>query len=335
MNVTNIRKSLIYFGLLGSFISPLSSLAYLSIFFKKLKINRKDFFYLIILTFFLILKVLISDSELIDVLNVVRFYFGFVIFYLVFKTLQISLQKFFIFFLIVTLIEVVLINFFIDPKLMPNFPSEEAYSHFSTGFQRPYSFSGNASVASTLIVVLGLLYAVNLLKKLFVFINVIIFSSGAGLFSYVLSLFYKKKLFKILLIFSLLITVLIFFSKSQLPINSKVSYDYINLLWEYKQYQINAELVNFSTLELLIGSIDKAVISGYGSDFGYLYFYKSFGLIGVIFLFWIIIRSLNKKNFFPLIILLLSSFHYPVIFFLTGQIIFAYLLNYKKNSWEE
>lgn len=330
MNVTNIRKALIYFGLLGSFISPLSSLAYLSIFFKKLKINRKDFFYLFFLIFFLILKVLISDSELIDVLNVVRFYFGFVIFYLVFKTLQISLQKFFIFYIMAILIEVVLINFFIDAKLMPNFPSEEAYSHFSTGFQRPYSFSGNASVASTLLVVLGLLYATNSLKKSFVFISVIIFSSGAGFFSYILSFFYKVTLFKILVLLSFFFILIALFYNSQLSIVEKVSYEYINILWELKQYQIIDELDDFSTLELLIGSIDKAVISGYGSDFGYLYFYKSFGFIGIIFLFWIIIRSLNKQNSIPLIILLLSSFHYPVIFFLSGQIIFAYILNYKR-----
>lgn len=329
MSIKKIKKNLIYLGLLGAFISPISALSYFSIFLHRLTLNNKDLFLLFSLIYFLIMKLIISTADFFQSLNFIRFYFGFIVFYLIFRSLKLSLEKFFIIFIVAIFVEVILINFFIDPRMMPNFPSGASFSHFSDGYQRPYSFAGNASVASTLLVVLALIYAKNLFQNILVFIGVVIFSSGAGMVAYLLSLVRRISLLSgVMAVFLLLLTIFFY----DLPIiANKFNVNYINFLIYFKLDQINDAVGDYSTFYLMVGSVDKALIGGYGSDFGWLYFFQGFGIIGLIFIFWLVFLSINRKNALPVLILLVLTFHYPVIFFLAGQIIFAFILNYGRR----
>lgn len=326
----SIKKALIYFGLLGAFISPISAVSYFSIFLHRLTLNYKDFFLLFSLIFFLVIKLITSTSDVFQSLNLIRFYFGFIVFYLIFRSLKLSLEKFFNIFIFAIFVEVILINFFIDAKMMPNFPVEEAFSHFSDGYQRPYSFAGNSSVASTLLVALALIYAKNLMQNVLVFIGIVIFSSGAGMVAYLLSLVRRTSLLNGLMAVVLLLIIALFYD---LPIiANKFNANYINILIDFKLNQINNVVGDYSAFYLIVGSVDKALIGGYGSDFGWLYFFQSFGIIGLTFIFWLVLLSINRKNSLPIFILLLLTFHYPVIFFLAGQIIFAFILNYGRKD---
>ena len=64
-----------------------------------------------------------------------------------------------------------------------------------------------------------------------------------------------------------------------------------------------------------------------GGDFYWLYFFQWFGLSGLVFYFVFIILNMNKKNIFPLLVLIISTLHYHTIFSIPGQLIFGYILS--------
>ena len=89
-------------------------------------------------------------------LEYIRFFFGPIFLIPLFYKQKINLT--FIFYAICSMIflETILINTIIDPHTMPNFPSEEAYSHFveAGNYQRPYSFGANRSPVNPCSVIL-------------------------------------------------------------------------------------------------------------------------------------------------------------------------------------
>ncbi|MDA0119793.1 MULTISPECIES: hypothetical protein [Vibrio] len=284
-------------------------------------------FLLFLITIFLI-KVLISDIVLL--VTTFRFYFGFIFFYLYFKSgVSFPVKKLLLLLIFLVPLEAVLINTFISPHSMPNFPSPEAYSHFNVnGYQRPYSFGGNASVSSSIFVILLSMVYFSSIRKYAAIGVVFIFSSGSGLMSlFLLTLLRRAKLFAIFFVF-IFAFIGLFHSEIINTIDSfglKVNSQYIHFLVDYKLEQINRHFDGFNTLDYLIGSLDS-IKNGYGGDFAWLYFLKAYGLLSLLFLIVFILSKATKETIIPLLIALFSTFHYPVIFFLPGQIILGYLM---------
>ena len=87
------------------------------------------------------------------------FFWGWVIFYLIFKNQginKIKIEKILILLCLLTLSEAVLINTLVQPFDLPNYPNfEDGKTEWvSVGlYQRPYSFGASASVGSSLLVV--------------------------------------------------------------------------------------------------------------------------------------------------------------------------------------
>lgn len=270
--------------------------------------------------------VLIGVNGFVDGLYIIRLYWGFVLFYLIFKSkVPLQVDELLIFLAGLTVIEALLINTVISANLLPNFPSIEASSHFASvgNYQRPYSFGGSASVTSVILV--ALLAGARLGwwgKALVVFANVISMS-GSGffaLFIYFLARVPRKAL--------LLIIPAIIFAVYSSEFD-KISVDYLLYLLDFKFEQIKD---GYSSEFLFLGMPMQASDGLAGGDFAALTFLQYNGLVGVFIFLWFLILNLNKNNWLPILILSAGTFHYGVIFFFPGQLALGYFLNVKSKS---
>ena len=320
---------MIYFSFLIALSPVIGIILYLNIFIKKFLFNQIDVLIYPIITCIFVYNLLFSH---IDFIFSFQFYFGFILFYSFFKKNKI--YNFNIIFIIVTVfiwIEFLLINTVISPELLPNHPDLSASSHHSTNviFNRPYSFGCNASVSSSLFVVIFYLTSdkfKNFLTHLLFIITITIFMSGTGMIC--LAIFYFSKLLK--LVFILLFLIPLIYYIHQFPFFYKISYEYFAILLDYKLYQLSMIFENYVFLSFLFGDIDGISLEAYGSDFGWPIFVSCYGIIGLFIVLSIIFYNINKSNFLPIFILLISTFHYPTIFFFTDQVFLGYLLNYKR-----
>lgn len=131
---------------------------------ENIKISYLDPIIIILLILWLCFKTQQSSTNASFVLF--RYYFGFIFFYIFFKTVNVKLN-FNILLLIISsciVIEALLVNTILPPSLLPNYPTSTRGESFSFetqifGFyQRPYSIGGNASVTGTLVVILLFLF---------------------------------------------------------------------------------------------------------------------------------------------------------------------------------
>ncbi|WP_260260056.1 hypothetical protein [Vibrio intestinalis] len=280
------------------------------------------------------MNIFISDIFLL--VTTFRFYFGFMCFYIYFKSgVYFPIKKILLLLIFLVPLEAVLINTVISPFSMPNFPSEDAYSHFNLyGYQRPYSFGGNASVSSSIFVVLLSMVSLSSFRKYAAIGVVFIFSSGTGFISLIVSFLLKRiRLLALFFVFILSLFVLfysdiIFFVDS---LGLKLNSQYVNFLIDYKLGQIYHHFDGFNQVDYFIGNLES-IKTGYGGDFAWLYFLKSYGIISFCFLIFFVLSKVTKETIIPIIISLIATFHYPVIFFLPGQIILGYLLAAKYRN---
>lgn len=326
----------LYLGLLSAFIRPLGLFSYfVAVVALQRKYSLSDLLFLNIAVCLLLLNFMTSD--LILTLETFRFYFGFFAFYLFFKGGGVlPLKKMAYLLVFATIFEAILINTIVDPVLMPNFPSAEASSHFSAGYQRPYSVGGNASVSSSLLVVLYSLIAPTFWLVFLVIVAMGFYSSGSGMATYVTYLILRRgKKSKNLVLFFLLILLGVFWQhfldifEAYIP---KIGLKYITLLIDFKTQQVTSLFSGFSFSDYFLGNM-SALPSGYGGDFGWLYFIVCYGVVGGMAVIFFSISKCTKRNILPLALLILATGHYPVMFFLPGQIILGYVLadKYRKE----
>jgi len=321
-----LAKFLIILGLFANYISPLGMISYFVIFFGNIiKFSFFEILAIFYLIFVFIFFYIDSNVDFFRLINIFRFYFGFIVFYLFFKVNNsISFRNILIFLLILIPIETIAINFFIHPQLLPNYPDIEMTSHFSDGYLRPYSFGGNASVSSVLLVVLFLLNK-NYLKVRFDFFYILLLSSGSGFLAYAI---YKLKFFtvkKIIFILSLIFIIL--YSQHIEFSTDKLSREYFLYLYDYKYEQIYSILFqDLNFYGFIFGSFDGLDEFGYGGDFGYVYLVRYFGIMGLLIFLIFSLNKINSYNFIPISIMMIFTLHYPVMFFMPGQIIFGYAL---------
>ncbi|NQX96593.1 MAG: hypothetical protein HRT73_01775 [Flavobacteriales bacterium] len=327
---------LILLGFFNAFYSPVGLLSYLcGVKIFKVKLRLFDVLFLLYLVTIFISNLLFSDMVLAT--STIRFYFGFFCFYVYFKSgAEFPVKKIIFFLLLAIPLEALLINTIISAVNMPNFPSENAVSHFNVGgYQRPYSFAGNSAVGSSILVVMLSMSPVSNVVMSLVMGCVFIFSSGSGFFSLILMSLLKK--IKLTIIFSGIIflflivfhsNIIEFIDSLGLKLNSK----YILFLIDFKMEQISSLFYGFSWFELMFGRLDSLLVSGYGGDFGWLYFILGYGFFSFLFILIFILSKATKKNVIPIIIILVSTFHYPVMFFLPGQILLGYLMAQKYRT---
>lgn len=348
---------LLSLGFFNGFFSPYGLIAYI-IGFKTLakRYNRFDIFLIIIFLFLLMVTIFYCYQNLYYGLNAFRFFFGFMLFYFAFNSnYEINFNNLFKFLFIIIFIEAILVNNFINAWELPNYPelvngklsSHYAYENFN--YQRPYSFAAMANVTSPLIVAIFALSNYDrFIHYLFLLTIVTIIMSGTGFIALGLLLFLRRKIFFIILMFMFLFLFsLVLGSGFSELLSARVSPESIVklLFLKINQISLNSDLVTgsiiglqnifsqFSYSNVIFGGLEILSKSnlGYGGDFGWLWLYVSYGFFGIFFYLILILKNINKNNFIPIAIMILATFHYPVIFFLSGQILFAYMLNIKNK----
>ena len=328
--------AVVFLGLGRYYLGPLASISYLiSLFYFKYKLKIIDWLFVIYLGLLFIKSTL--DFGIYNALLVFGFHWGFIFYFLFFKKNQelIKLRSLFFVLSVITVVEGILVNTFLDAVNLPNYPVAEASSHFSSIWQRSYSFGGNASVTGVLII--SLLTTLPFSKfRLLLASTVMVFSASAsGVLSFFIYLGLNLRKFwrwsYLILIFFVGIIFYILFLKysSDIGYFSKVSTYYISFLLNDKTERLIAALRNMSLLEHFIGSLNYI---DSGGDFTFLNFYKCHGISGILVILGLVLRNLSSKNKLPIFLLLFFSFHYYIIFSAPGQVLFGYFLSIKESK---
>lgn len=276
------------------------------------------------LILFLFFYHLYESQDLLDILNGYRFFLGSFLFYIFFRNkIDLNHNLIFYIFVFVTILEAILVNTVISASNMPNFPSiESKHLIIGNGYQRPSSFGSLTSISACLVVMLLFISKDTIFKVFLTGICVFLMSSGTGYAAFLLYFFFKRRkyfiIFSIIVLFLALIDVSIFDSIHKLN-PTYISYLIINkyneIIWFYNYMSID---------EILLGS--GSYSNQGGGDFKLFAFFRTMGLIfGVLYTYWYF-TFFNKRNSAPLIIALVSSIHYGVIFSVPGQLLVGYLL---------
>ena len=222
--------------------------------------------------------------------------------------------------IVLVLIEVFLINTFVDYSSMPNFyGGESSVSKYFGFYYRPNGFGGNSTVSSVIIVSL-MAYCYKALslkwKTLSVASILLIYSMTGVALLFLIALIQLKSVKSIFFISMAIILLLLVFMNDW-----RMSSDYIEVVLSIKLGQMY-EFIGYGISKLMgLHNFDDIIFTG---DFAILDFLLGVGLLmGIIYSFLFLT---NFQIFIPLIILLVGSFHYPVLFSMPGQILFAYYL---------
>lgn len=286
---------------------------------------------LFFLSFTAYLLLLFVENGIADSFRIVRFFWGFLLFYLVFKSgIQIQIDKLLVFLSVLTILEAVLVNTIISAEYLPNSPlASNMPPGFFEGFansglyQRPFSFGGSPSVTSVILVAMLAASKLGWKGKSLAIAAILACMSGSGfvaLFIYFLAIVHSS---------ATLLLVPAFIGIVYSEIIEKISFYYISLLVEFKTNQIMSEIPMDS---LLMGvPLETRPETGIGGDFAGLSFFALNGFVGLLLLLIFLVANTNKKNWLPLLIMFAGTLHYGVIFFLPGQLMFGYFLNLKSE----
>lgn len=313
----------VYIGNIG-FISYLITVPFLF----KAKVSTSDLILVYLLVFLLFANMLFGDP--INILIVSRYFIGFTVFYLFtrYQVIQINIEALLVFLSIFTLLEALLINTFVGRDLLPNYQAnitDGAFEGPYFGFYlRPMSFGGNASVTSGILVsLLAFIKPRKIITYFIVTIAVISSMSGTGFLLLFLYTLYSN--FKVGVIIS---TILLVYTNVHLYSGSIFSKGDPRYLLEMVYYKISSNFEPLSDVSILLfGGIHKHnYVLDYGGDFAMLSLVLSLGLITSSIVMFFIFRRINRENALAIILILIGSCHYGVIFSLSGQVIMALLL---------
>jgi hypothetical protein len=277
-----------------------------------------------------------------------RNYSGWLIVYYFYRATmaRIKIERLLLLFCISVVIEVVLINTVVSPSYLPNYSDDFKKSTHNTAFmgfyRRPMSIGGNASMSST-ILVLMLFYLESSKKngqiliarklEIFALITIVLFASGTGFFIYFIYLFYRLHLFSkkrnVFLFISLIGAIVIILNYATVHSNSiisKVSYEYLEFLWDFKIKQVDDVLNELKKSSMMIGGMFTRKNVRTWSDFALLDLFHSLGMSGLIVLFAFSMIKINSINAGTIFVGILGMIHYGAILSMPGQLIFAYSL---------
>lgn len=289
--------------------------------------------------------------------EILRFFLGWsiVLPYMYYTRTRFSINTLILLLAIEIIVEGVLVNTVLPVSILRNYPDfSEVSSHqteFYGFFQRVYSVGNNATITSTIICML-LSCRASLMRRgvdlhnryiePLSLVAILLCASGVGFYLYVLYIFYRFQLWKpkhiiLLVIFSFVIFYLasgVSSGKfSEDSIFTKLSFEYIEFLWDFKLYEYEDYFRGYNFQTFLFGvnfHKEEPLIWG---DFAWLEYFLSAGFLGILFLFALVFRYSNRLNFYPIIIALIGMLHYGGICAYSGQLIFAYCLLLNKDSF--
>lgn len=320
----------------------------------KYKINKTVFIYLLLVMLFFLFKSFSEDSIFVSIESL-KYYFGFTLFLLIFHSssnrINNNLLLLFILLIISIAVEYLIINYHLLPReyWFNVAHADGSLLHPQTeGQMRPYGIGKNATMTATLVTVLyvHLMTEINsryinsfkakiILTLLFI-ATIVLLRSGLGFFISMLAIFFvvanslKKKIIYSF-VFFIVFVVVFYIIESNLDDFSRFSLSYVDYLIGFKANQIFVTLLleNYGAIEFLFGATNQ---TGFSNDIGWIPFFYNTGVYGLLLYAFIITKSINRYNSKSLFILLLSAWHYPAIFSIPGQILFAYLLSKRKSN---
>lgn len=321
---------------IGSVSYPIIGILFLYSLGSDTIIDKRAIVFLSIAIFIYIIKMMYPDSNVL--LRYFKVYFGFLVFYIYFTNLTeyIEIDKLALFSSWCVIIEAVMVNTVLPPAMLGNYPVTNGMvtvghaTNFFGFFQRPYGFCANPSMTSTLLVSLYCMVESKKSRRFLLFAVFISFST-TGLTLLLLVIFYKSKRKNLIVIVMLSFIVLI--SSILSLVDSNVAYrfspKYFTFIFYYFLHQFGASLMPESyspwigTNYMLNG--EYVIFTDNGAA---PFFFTNGGILSILFiltLFWP--KSINTR--FSILILFIGALHYPAIFTVPGQIVFALLLSGK------
>lgn len=262
-------------------------------------------------------------------------YFGFIIFYLMFVGMKGDTDKETIgkMLAVFVITEAILINTIVPPQLLGNFPTfngvipDDHLTSYFGFYRRPYGFGSNASMTSSMLVVM---YSISdkVKTKWLLTLAIILSASitGYGLFLIALFLTSKRKIpIAIGLGLCLLILQLIM-QRIDVHFAYRISPQFVWTIIEFTMEQ-NLSSLRPDDYSILFGT--NYLIDGeamYLTDNGMAPFFYTNGLLLCIAYLGTAFWPGAYKKKVPYIIFFVGIFHYPAIFTMCGQVLFALLL---------
>ena len=332
-----------YFGAFRNIFLISYLISFKSFFRRKITLLNMILIFYIIFIFFLNFY---RSSAIVSIFYV-RLFWGVFFFYLYFSNnpqKKSTVTKVIYAASLITIIEYILIHIY--PSLIfiiPNYVADpQFYEWFSnTGYlSGALSFGGNRTVTGVILLAFHV-YSIqnNLSTKLITFIA-LVFSVSTS--AYILYFVYHgiRKLSPIMI--SVISFTGYIILNSLNDIYYRLSFDYLFYLFtefKFSQIQKSWELLNFDNMTFYLGNLDVKTeseeVAGFGLHFGdflMLDYFTLFGWIGLLFFFVFYFTKFNSSNWLPLLLILIGTFHYHVIFSFPGQIITGYFLSLKNNK---
>ncbi|WP_419770615.1 MAG: hypothetical protein ACNI3C_02145 [Candidatus Marinarcus sp.] len=249
-----------------------------------------------------------------------------------------------------TLIYIVFFSVILDYILLQNgmFESQMMFKAAASSYHgKPLGIFGQFSINSSYIVIFYMLYLSfeNKLNKtlcMFLFslvtVTVLLEDSGTGYIVYcllIITIFYK---FKIVRYIFLPMGVIIVYFIIQSNLVTKISYTYLNFLYQYFNEILNVNYVShIHTISDILFGIDGNY--NFPIDFGPLFLIAKVGFLYFIFysiaIFYMIHKAPDRYFKMAIISLVLGNIHYPTLFYpimnVLLPLLFIYVINFKKG----
>lgn len=319
-----------------------------------LKVKIRHILFVEFLFLFFLIKFAQTEFRIAEILF--RYFFGWILAYYFFYCTgaRIKMERLLLVFCCSVIVETILINTILPPAYWSNYPDlEVAWTHKSAYygfFQRPYSVGCNATVSSS-ILCLMLFYIESLRQngiklmssklEILAGFTLILFTSGTGLFLYMIYWAYKLRLFLkfrniVLLAIGIVGIVSLTVYAATLETDttlSKISSTYLQFLWDFKSEQVNDVLKTLQNTSFIIGdNYSNAKDLLLWNDFALNDLLNSLGFVGILVLLLFSIFNMNRINWVIILAAILGLFHYGGIFSMVGQLIFSYSLLLNKKT---
>jgi hypothetical protein len=306
-------------------------------FVRRFSVSDTSILTLILAAIFFTIKFFISGKEYLDLAYDLRFFWGFLAFFMFFSSENTSGErsgpnKYDDYFRVVAhaCILLLLVEFISSNAMGIHWPnrSHEFYWDSLAGIARAYGFGGNASVTVVLLVALSAMLFSGYLRDIAVFLMSL--NTTGFIVIYVKAMLQSKVGGKIIFSLVALATICsgVFLADYyKYPFLEKLSTSYMSYVYEFKKSQVLTTINSLGIRDFLFGQSLRDVGLGLRTgDFQALDFFLFNGFFGVALFVLIVGANVNKRNVIPVILLLLGSFHYQVIFSFPGQIIFGWIL---------
>lgn len=352
--IKQLKSSLAYLAAV-LFVSRLGFTIYVlyssAIFLQKyIKINRFVLLFSLFLFPFVLFKTLFDDTVIVSI-ETFKYYFGFVVFLIILtsvKNINNSVVLIFMLICFAVMAEYFVINTEFIPQEFypPSFISPDGSPIHGNvvGSRRAYGIALNHTMTATILSSLfihiyketNFVATHSAIYRAFFIASfataILLIGSGLGYLLLIWCAFLlfantaSKKIFY-LFIFLVIFSVVFYLIDLYVDHFSRFSVKYMLFLIDFKIDQLSLLLPkDYGVFEFLFGAANQN--SSY-NDIGWLPFFYAYGVLGVVLYAAVFLHFAHRGNAKSLFILFVGGFHYPALFSIIGQLLFAYLLTRK------